>query len=82
MDIVYNFGGFTDGDRAVFLAEELGAKKIFLIGFDFGEIVGKWSKPYLKEHASIWESKKKKFKIAQMLLEWLKKNGKAEIVKI
>ena len=82
MDIVYNFGGFTDGDRAVFLAEELGAKKIFLIGFDFGEIVGKWSKPYLKEHASIWESKKKKFEIAQMLLEWLKKNGKAEIVKI
>lgn len=30
-----NFGGFTDGDRAAFLAEELGAKRILLAGFDF-----------------------------------------------
>jgi len=82
LDIVYNFGGFTDGDRAVFLAEELGAKEIFLIGFDFGEIVGKWSKPYLKEHTPIWENKKKKFEIAQTLLEWLKNNGKVKIIKV
>jgi hypothetical protein len=80
LDIVYNFGGFTDGDRAVFLAEELGAREIILAGFDFGEIVGKWSKPYLKEHTPIWETKKKKFEIAQMLLDWLKKNGRAKIV--
>ncbi|MDD5473516.1 MAG: DUF115 domain-containing protein [Candidatus Methanoperedens sp.] len=32
---VYNFGGFTDGDRAVFLAKEFGAGSITLIGFDF-----------------------------------------------
>lgn len=32
---VYNFGGFTDGDRSVFLAKEMGAKSITLIGFDF-----------------------------------------------
>ncbi len=32
---VYNFGGFTDGDRAVFLAKEFGARSITLIGFDF-----------------------------------------------
>ena len=32
---VYNFGGFTDGDRAVFLAEHFGAKEIELVGFDF-----------------------------------------------
>ncbi len=32
---VYNFGGFTDGDRGVFLAKEFGAKSITLIGFDF-----------------------------------------------
>jgi uncharacterized Rossmann fold enzyme len=31
-----NFGGFTDGDRAVFLADHFGAKKIILVGFDFG----------------------------------------------
>lgn len=32
---VYNFGGFTDGDRGVFLAREMGARSITLIGFDF-----------------------------------------------
>ncbi len=31
----YNFGGFTDGDRAVFLAEHFGAKEIRVLGFDF-----------------------------------------------
>ncbi|HWM49875.1 MAG TPA: 6-hydroxymethylpterin diphosphokinase MptE-like protein, partial [Thermoplasmata archaeon] len=30
-----NFGGFTDGDRAVFLADHFGAARIHLIGFDF-----------------------------------------------
>jgi len=82
LDIVYNFGGFTDGDRAAFLAEELGAKEITLVGFDFGDVVGKWSKPHLKEHAPTWESKRKKFEFAQRLLEWLKKNGKAKIERI
>jgi uncharacterized Rossmann fold enzyme len=32
---LFNFGGFTDGDRCVFLAKELGAAKIGLLGFDF-----------------------------------------------
>jgi len=32
---LFNFGGFTDGDRAVFLAVELGASEIELAGFDF-----------------------------------------------
>lgn len=31
---IYNFGGFTDGDRAVCLARHLGAKEVHLIGFD------------------------------------------------
>lgn len=30
-----NFGGFTDGDRAVFLADHFGAATIRLLGFDF-----------------------------------------------
>lgn len=33
-DSVYNFGGFTDGDRAVFAADSLGAAGITIIGFD------------------------------------------------
>ena len=32
---VYDFGGFTDGDRAAFIADHFGASKINLIGFDF-----------------------------------------------
>ncbi|MDD4249345.1 MAG: DUF115 domain-containing protein, partial [Methanosarcina sp.] len=34
-DQVYNFGGFSDGDRCVFVAREFGAKSIRLAGFDF-----------------------------------------------
>lgn len=34
---VYNFGGFTDGDRAVFLARHFGAEEIRLIGFDYDD---------------------------------------------
>ncbi|NJE53872.1 6-hydroxymethylpterin diphosphokinase MptE-like protein [Thermococcus sp. 21S9] len=79
LDIIYNFGGFTDGDRAVFLAEELGAREITLVGFDFGETVGRWSKPSLKEHSPVWESKRKKFEFAKELLEWLEKNRRARI---
>ncbi len=32
---VFNFGGFTDGDRAVCLARHFDAKRILLEGFDF-----------------------------------------------
>lgn len=34
-DALYNFGGFTDGGRAAFLADEFGATRIELVGFDF-----------------------------------------------
>lgn len=40
---LFNFGGFTDGDRAAFLAHELGASKIWLAGMDLGPEVGKYS---------------------------------------
>jgi len=34
---VHNFGGFTDGDRAVFAAQSLGAASITLLGFDLDD---------------------------------------------
>jgi len=37
-DVLYNFGGFTDGDRAVFLAHHFGARSIQLLGFDFENV--------------------------------------------
>lgn len=64
---VYNLGGFTDGDRAVFLAVVMGARLIALAGMDLGEVVGKYSKKRIK---SI-EVKLLKLKICKELLEWL-----------
>lgn len=39
LDGVYNFGGFSDGDRCVFVAKEFGAGSIRLVGFDFEDPV-------------------------------------------
>jgi len=64
---VYNFGGFTDGDRAAFLAVELGARALVLAGMDFGHVVGEYSKP--DAHAS--QMKKIKLEIGLELLAWL-----------
>ncbi len=40
-DKIYNFFGFTDGDRAALIAKRFGAKKIVLYGFDFDRAEGK-----------------------------------------
>ncbi|MCK4938415.1 MAG: DUF115 domain-containing protein [Methanosarcinales archaeon] len=37
LENVYNFGGFTDGDRCVFLAMEFNAASATLIGFNFDD---------------------------------------------
>lgn len=37
-DGLLDVGGFTDGDRAAFLAEHLGARRILLWGFDFRRV--------------------------------------------
>ncbi len=38
-DGIIDVGGFTDGDRAAFLAEHVGARRILLWGFDFERVV-------------------------------------------
>ncbi len=40
---LFNFGGFTDGDRAVFLARYFEPRKIYLAGFDFDGKIGRYS---------------------------------------
>jgi len=57
-DKVYNFGGFSDGDRCVFVAREFGAEKIRLTGFDF-------------EDPGVNPIKKKKLEWAKELIEML-----------
>ncbi|WP_455391968.1 6-hydroxymethylpterin diphosphokinase MptE-like protein [[Eubacterium] cellulosolvens] len=42
---IHNFGGFTDGDRAVFLGAHFNARHITLVGFSFDE-VGRFSYKY------------------------------------
>jgi len=67
---VYNFGGFTDGDRAVFIARALGSRKVILAGFDF-------EKPSACEtdfEKNLWV-KKLKLEVARRLLEYLSSKG-------
>jgi len=66
---VHNFFGFTDGDRAVFLAKRFGARGIELIGFDFGDTVGKYSDPRDSTVHKASERKRKKLKIAERLVK-------------
>lgn len=72
---VHNFGGFTDGDRGVFLAEEFGAKKIVLVGMDFGNSIGKYSKKKVKDA----ELKKQKMEAGRRLLEMLSKQSRSQL---
>jgi len=72
---LFNFGGFTDGDRGVFLANYFQAKKIILFGMDFGNRIGKYSETKPKDR----KTKLKKLKIGKHLLEWLSSKSKAEL---
>lgn len=55
---LHNYGGFTDGDRAAYLADEYGAASIDLVGFDFTD-------------QSVSEEKARKLEWAKRLLERL-----------
>ncbi len=57
-DKVYNFGGFSDGDRCVFVAKEFRAKSVRLAGFDCDD-------------SRVNLVKKKKLKWAKELIEML-----------
>jgi len=72
---VNNFGGFTDGDRCVFLAEYFNAKKIVLIGMDFGQKIGKYSKHRIVNR----KVKIKKLKFGKRIIEWFGTKSKADL---
>lgn len=59
---IHNFGGFTDGDRGIFLADHFGAREINLIGFDFDNP---------REKGKNVEMKRKKLNWAYMLISKL-----------
>ncbi len=49
-----DFGGFTDGDRAVCLADHFGAKEIRLVGWDFERPAPKDGDPKRKQRKLDW----------------------------
>ena len=72
---IHNFGGFTDGDRCVFLANHFKAKKIILLGMDFGTRIGKYSKSTVVNRTI----KIKKLRRGKKLLEWLAKKSESNL---
>ncbi len=54
---LHNFGGFTDGDRGVFLADHFGAAKILLQGFDFKKVNPKDGETAVKKRKLQWARK-------------------------
>lgn len=57
---VRNFGGFTDGDRAAFLADHLGARRLRFPGWDFDD-------------PTVGPEKRRKLRWAERLLAWLER---------
>lgn len=76
---LYNFGGFTDGDRAVFLSWSFNCKNVVMAGMDFGDIVGRRSKPWLFHDVEANSEKKLKLRIGEELISWLAKKFKVKV---
>ena len=76
-----NPGGFTDGDRILYFLRTLLEPKhqIFLIGMDFQNIIGKYSKLDVNENQEGNAIKIKKLKFAIELIEWIMHLIKNEI---
>ena len=72
---INNFGGFTDGDRCVFLADYFKAKKIILLGMDFGTKIGKYSKITVSNRMI----KIAKLRRGKKLLEWLAEKSDSDL---
>ncbi|MCS7128317.1 MAG: DUF115 domain-containing protein [Desulfurococcaceae archaeon] len=65
---VYNFGGFTDGDRALFIAYALGVRRAIVGGMAFHGPVGRYSLLYKRKSEDV---KRVKMAVAVKLIELL-----------
>ena len=80
---LYNFGGFTDGDRAMFFTLALGCKEMVLAGMDFGTTVTKYSRPNIEGPTGpADEVKTKKLIFAERLLAWIKENTDVKVINL
>jgi len=73
---LFNFGGFTDGDRAAFMAHELGASRIYLVGMDLGVEIGKYSGDKDLKRKIV------KLSICKELLAWLAGDLGAKLINL
>ncbi len=76
---VYNFGGFTDGDRCVFIADEFHCAEVWLVGMDFNSSIGYFSK---KRRTYDLNLKRKKLFIGKNLIEMLAKRSDSTIINV
>jgi len=52
---VYNFGGFTDGDRAFFMVDHFGVNDVMFLGWDLENVCPKeGSDPVVKQRKLLW----------------------------
>ncbi|MHA1731037.1 MAG: 6-hydroxymethylpterin diphosphokinase MptE-like protein [Promethearchaeota archaeon] len=66
-----NPGGFTDGDRGIcFLSHIVAKERIYMIGMDFGTVVGKYSKPHFTGNAPASNLKRKKLEWGEKITKW------------
>jgi len=61
IDLLVNYGGFTDGDRAAFLADELGADRLSFPGWQLDD-------------RDVDPAKRRKLRWAERLLCWLERD--------
>ncbi|MHA2392459.1 MAG: 6-hydroxymethylpterin diphosphokinase MptE-like protein [Promethearchaeota archaeon] len=73
-EYVINPGGFTDGDRILYFIRTLinPSQKLILIGMDFKNVVGKYSKLDMISNQEGTLIKKRKLQYAVKLIKWLK----------
>jgi len=67
---IFNYGGFTDGDRAVFLALNFKPRRVILAGMDLGYIIGEYSGKNFIDQPIKLVYKIEKLSIARKLLEY------------
>lgn len=81
LENVLNPGGFTDGDRILYFIHKLikPLQKLYFIGMDFDNIIGKYSKLNIKKNQEGTKSKIKKLQYGIELLEWIKTRIKNEV---
>jgi len=72
-DNIINSGGFTDGDRIIcFIASLLlPIHELYLVGMDFNNIVGKYSKLEIEKNHIAKPIKLKKLEYGLQIIEWI-----------